>query len=1004
MADPVKRLGGFKVLKDLKAGKGGQGTVYQAVCEEPRFEAVPVGTVVALKVMAVQDDDDGSAYRKLEERTKLLVTLVHPNVVRYYGCFREAGEFSDLHVIVQEFVEGPSLEKLIAESPRGLDVDVALPLANQIAAGLEYTVSKGVVHRDIKPGNVIVAAGNTPKLIDFEVAHNVEGPATVDGSNLIGTFAYMSPDFTDPSFRGDELSDVFSFGVCFHEMLTGRPPFRKSSETSSTRLDFEFVNRWANRKDEDGPIRISSRVRRLLFGARSAIAHAIEPNRKSRCPNFTTLRKELATIQMRSVEHGGVTWLLSSSIGVGGFGEVFKAKDMLTGQPVAIKHLLRPEYAARFEREADMMRKINDRRIVRLIDSFTLDTNGGSHAFIVMDFLPGMPGQSLRDAIRSAGDKPLPQKAVITAFVRYAGGLATLHNRKIFHRDIKPANLYFPSANPENAAIMDLGIAKDASAGVTNGQLPGTIDYMPPECVLGTSRGSAAGDIYALGLCLYESLTGRKAYPALPEGPEAVTQLIERVRKETRPDLSGLDAPADRELKDLVRRMIEFNVKKRLSDAWEIVRRLDPSVPSKRPNNESQGFVFETDSDDSHSSASELPTIVNEFTKTQPLLADDDPLYGEIDSVVRRRKLKIVTAVAAGVVALMVGLALCLRQSPSTVPTDDDGKFPLPPEPTLLPATNAIAGSNAVAVTNAVDEPVRESQPDARTLALRKLEDELNRCREREHEEMLELSRLRKEFRAAEEKYREAVLKLQGANGTVETKASELSSSENAAAASGKEVASAESALKRMNADVVKARDAVKSVKGEIDRIEAELADGGFDKVRMALDALNKKHEVEGEKLRREFEASLRPGSTLDAGECESKMHKEKQAFEGRRSRLAAKLEREKKLREGKSAKEGELKKKQAEIIALEKSIAVQGETLAAARKRLGDVEASRAQAGKELEAAKKVVGSIAKDVETEGKAVESARKAVEDRERSVQKVLAEVQRCERNVQDFKMQ
>ena len=229
-----KVIGGFRVLKDLKAGAGSQGTVYQAICEVSRFPSVAVGDVVALKVMAVQDDD-GEAYARLERRTAELVALEHPNVVKYHGCFCEKGPFNDVHVIVLEYVEGRSLKELLAESPCGLGADEAMRIAFGLIDGLSYMSARGIVHRDIKPANVIVRPDGTPKLIDFEVAHRVEGTATVGGSNMIGTFDYMAPDFTDATFRGDVRSDIFSLGVCLHEMLTGRTPSGASAAAYSAR-------------------------------------------------------------------------------------------------------------------------------------------------------------------------------------------------------------------------------------------------------------------------------------------------------------------------------------------------------------------------------------------------------------------------------------------------------------------------------------------------------------------------------------------------------------------------------------------------------------------------------------------------------------------------------------------------------------------------------------------------------------------------------------------------
>ena len=93
--------------------------MYKAVCAEDKHGLVPVGTIVALKVMPVQDGE-GAQWRKLQKRTAELARLDHPNVVRYYGCFAEQGMFNDVHVVVQEFLQGVTLKERLARRKTGL--------------------------------------------------------------------------------------------------------------------------------------------------------------------------------------------------------------------------------------------------------------------------------------------------------------------------------------------------------------------------------------------------------------------------------------------------------------------------------------------------------------------------------------------------------------------------------------------------------------------------------------------------------------------------------------------------------------------------------------------------------------------------------------------------------------------------------------------------------------------------------------------------------------------
>jgi serine/threonine protein kinase len=220
------------------------------------------------------------------------------------------------------------------------------------------------------------------------------------------------------------------------------------------------------------------------------------------------------------------------------------------------------------------MSELNDSCFVRFYDFFVLQHAGAQEAFLVMDFLPGMPGSSLRDAIRRSAGCGLDFEHVIKAFIRYAHGLKMIHDKGVYHRDIKPTNLYYPEDRPESASIMDLGIARDESGTETTGQVPGTLDYMPPETALGDTRGNAGMDVYALGLCLYEALSGKKGFPRLPTGSQGYAQFFQRAKEKRRPAFDDPRVASHVGLLELLRKMTEPELSDRLADAGQLEHEL----------------------------------------------------------------------------------------------------------------------------------------------------------------------------------------------------------------------------------------------------------------------------------------------------------------------------------------------------------------------------------------------------------------------------------------------
>jgi len=578
MADLSGRsIGGFRIERELL--KGAQGRVYSAVCEASELPGCEPGTKVVIKTMP-SIDDTGDGFRKLSERTALLVALDHPNVVKHFGCFKIQEPFGELHVVVTELLDGETLKSRLLREPGGLDADTTVRIAENMVLGLGAAAAAGVCHRDVKPANIFLCRDGSVKLIDFESARVESGRDTTTSSgHLAGSFDYMAPEFSDPSFAGDERSDVFSAGIVVHEMLTGMLPYRRplaGQEQEPRSADFAFLDRWARAPDgsfANRPIVVSARIRRLLAHAEKLFAGSLAPERASRFAGFAEMLAAIKAVRFRELKSGDRAYRILQLVGKGGFGEVFKARLRSTGRTVAIKHLLNSDYADRFYREAKIMAQLDDPCFVKFIDFMVVDKAGNKDAFLVMDFLPGMPGNSLKDAIRNS-DAGLPVQDVLAAFARYARGLKVLHSRGIYHRDIKPANLYYPAGRPSDSAIMDLGIARDIHGTVTTGNIPGTFDYMAPEVVVEGNRGEAGTDIYALGLCLYEALTGKTGYPRLPKGYAAYAQFFKRAQSKTRPTFDDPKVTANTKLLELIVAMTEPEMSSRIVSADEVERRL----------------------------------------------------------------------------------------------------------------------------------------------------------------------------------------------------------------------------------------------------------------------------------------------------------------------------------------------------------------------------------------------------------------------------------------------
>ena len=236
-------FGDFEILGKL--GSGGMGIVYHA-------RQISLNRPVALKMVRAVAAESERDIARFRQEAEAAARLDHPNIVPVY----DAGEHGGCHYFTMKLVEGArSLAGAGAGNQPGLTPREAARLVVQMARAVHYAHRHGVIHRDIKPGNILLDAVGEPHLADFGLAKLLEARATLtEAEKIIGTPQYMSPE----QATGDDITtstDIYSLGAVFYELLTGHPPFESKSIPNLLRLlidtDPRPVRSWRREIDAD---------------------------------------------------------------------------------------------------------------------------------------------------------------------------------------------------------------------------------------------------------------------------------------------------------------------------------------------------------------------------------------------------------------------------------------------------------------------------------------------------------------------------------------------------------------------------------------------------------------------------------------------------------------------------------------------------------------------------------------------------------------------------------
>ena len=205
----IRKVGDCRLLGPL--GKGGMALVYRGVHETLQRE-------VAIKELTAEAARDAEKMSRFKREAMALAAFHHQHIVTLYDLI----EKNDAWYMVMEFVDGPTLGELIKEAP--LPPQVVMVVALQLAQALEHAHFQKVVHRDLKPGNVMLSKTGETKLMDFGIVQNEELDRLTKAGLAVGTPAYMSPEQVTGA-PVDVRSDLYSLGVVLFEALAGKRPF-----------------------------------------------------------------------------------------------------------------------------------------------------------------------------------------------------------------------------------------------------------------------------------------------------------------------------------------------------------------------------------------------------------------------------------------------------------------------------------------------------------------------------------------------------------------------------------------------------------------------------------------------------------------------------------------------------------------------------------------------------------------------------------------------------------
>ena len=280
-----EHIGDYEVTGSL--GKGGFGAVYKAKSN--------TGMEVALKLLNPQALDNQRVVKKFFHEAMILAKLDHPNITKLMEFFPDGENYA----LVMEFVEGVELKSVIQKHKGPMPFELAFKIANQALDAFHYAHQNGILHRDIKPGNIIIDKNGDAKIMDFGIA-KMSSAASHDTAASMLSVHYVPPERFDKTKEIDQRSDIYSLGLVLYEMFAGRRPF---TATETAQVMFCHMN-----QIPDAPTKFSPALPENIS---NAITKALEKDPNDRFNSFMEFK---AAIALEQDEFDDATAILDSEM------------------------------------------------------------------------------------------------------------------------------------------------------------------------------------------------------------------------------------------------------------------------------------------------------------------------------------------------------------------------------------------------------------------------------------------------------------------------------------------------------------------------------------------------------------------------------------------------------------------------------------------------------------------------------------------------------------------